>query len=256
MILCLDLGNTQVYGGLFQSEKLVLQFRKNRREGLSSDEWGLFLRDVLRENGCDPKEVQFISIGSVVPGAIYSLTRGCFKYFGINPFLLKPGCRTGLKIAYKNPLELGADRIANAIAATHFFPNKNIILIDLGTATTACAISKDKTFIGGCILLGLKASMIALEASAVKLPSVEIKKPKTSVGRSTEEGIQSGLYYGALGAIKEIKKRMIAEIFFKEPVMTIGTGGFSHLFKEEGVFDHHEAHLVLHGLYQSLKMNC
>ena len=118
MILCLDVGNTQIYGGLFEGDELVLQFRKASKQNYSSDELGIFLKNVIRENGYLTEEIKAISICSVVPDQEYSIRSGCYKYFNITPFFVQPGVKTGLKIKYNNPLEVGADRITNAVAAT------------------------------------------------------------------------------------------------------------------------------------------
>ena len=247
MILSLDVGNTQVYGGLFEGpigqEKMLLSFRRNSKQGSSSDEVGIFLRMVLKENGFDPAKVKQIVLCSVVPDVIYSLKGACQKYFNINPFILQAGVRTGLKIKYRNPLEVGADRIANSIAATHMHPNKNLILVDLGTATTFCAVTADKDYLGGTI----KLSMEAIEAKTAKLPSVEIVSSSQALGQSTVESLQSGLFYGHLGAMREIITRLSQECFKGEKPFVIGTGGFSALFEKEKIFDSIIPDLVLKG---------
>ena len=191
MILCLDVGNTQIYGGLFDKDKMVLSFRRNSKSGASSDETGIFLRTVIRENGYDPSVVSQIAICSVVPEVIYSLRGACMKYFNINPFILQAGVKTGLKVKYRNPVEVGADRIANSIAATHLYPGKNLVIVDLGTATTFCAVTKDKDYLGGSIVAGLRLCMEALESKTAKLPSVEIVSMHEALGRSTIESIRS-----------------------------------------------------------------
>src|SRR3989339_561813 len=193
MILCIDVGNSQIHGGVFNGGELTVQFRKTSRQQFSSDEIGLFLKTVLRENSVDPDSISGISICSVVPDLNHSIRNGCIKYFRIEPFFLKAGVKTGLKIQYRNPLEVGADRIANAIAAMHFYPNRNLIVVDFGTATTFCAISKKKEYLGGIILPGVKISMEALESKTAQLPIVEIKKTDVVIGKSTVESIQSGL---------------------------------------------------------------
>lgn len=152
MVLCLDVGNTQIHGGVFNKEELILQFRRTSRQHYSSDELGVFFRTVLRENNIEPEVIKRISVCSVVPDINHSLRSACLKYFRTEPFFLKPGVKTGLKIKYRNPLEVGTDRIANAIAVTHLYPNKNIIVVDFGTATTFCVISKSKEYLGGIIL--------------------------------------------------------------------------------------------------------
>ncbi len=255
MILCLDVGNTQIYGGVFVEDELKLSFRRNSRSGASSDEMGLFLKSVLRENDVDPDEVQQISLCTVVPEVLHSLKNCCLKYFKKNPFVLQAGVRTGLKIKYRNPLEVGSDRIANAIAATQLYPNENLLIIDFGTATTFCAVNKHKEYLGGVILAGLKISMEALESRTSKLPSVEIIRPETVLGRSTVESIQSGLYFGHLGMIKEILTSLRKECFNQEPAKVIGTGGFASLFEDAALFDEESPNLVLHGLRRALQMN-
>ncbi|MCF8240541.1 MAG: type III pantothenate kinase [Melioribacteraceae bacterium] len=255
MILCLDVGNTQIYGGVFNANKLTLQFRKTSREQFSSDEIGIFLKSVLRENGVDPVSIKQVSICSVVPDKVHSLRNGCLKYFNIDPFILKPGVKTGLKIKYRNPLEVGTDRIANAIAATNLYPDKNLIVVDFGTATTFCVISKQKEYLGGIILPGIRISMETLEKSTSQLPVVEIKRVDEVVGRSTVESIQSGLYYGQIGMIKELEKRITDEAFNDEKPLIIGTGGFSRLFEDAGLFDVIIPTLVLQGLNLAINMN-
>lgn len=255
MILALDVGNSQIYGGVFEKDQLKLRFRKTSKTGASSDEIGVFLRSVLKENGMDPAKITHIAMCSVVPDVVYSLKNACKKYFNLNPFLLQAGVKTGLKINYRNPLEVGADRIANSIAATHLYPKKNLLIVDLGTATTFCAISKDKDYLGGSIVAGLRLNMEALESKTAKLPSVEIVALKEALGRSTVESIQSGLYFGHLGTMREISKRISDECFDGEKPFIIGTGGFSSLFEKEKVFDVTQPDLVLQGLHIALKMN-
>lgn len=255
MILALDVGNSQIFGGVLNNEKIQLRFRKTSKTGASSDELGLFLRSVLRENGIAPELITEIVLCSVVPDVVYSFRSACRKYFNISPFILQPGVKTGLKIKYRNPVEVGADRIANAIAATHMFPDRSLIIVDLGTATTFCAVSKDKEYLGGSIIAGLRLGMEALEAKTSKLPAVEIISMKEVLGRSTIESLQSGLYFGHMGQIKEITGRLTEECFKDEKPFIIGTGGFAGLFEKEKIFDVIHSDLVLLGLVQAIRMN-
>lgn len=255
MQLCLDVGNTQLFGGLYVREEMKLSFRRNSRHGSSSDEMGLFLRSVIRENGYDPKEVTSIGVCSVVPEVVYSLKGACKKYFGLEPFNLQPGVKTGLKIKYRNPVEVGADRIANSIAAVQLYPEKNLLIVDLGTATTFCAVSKEKDYLGGSIIAGMKLSMESLEAKTAKLPSVEILPMTQALGRSTIESLQSGLYFGHLGSLKELINQISKECFNGERPFVIGTGGFAGLFEKEKIFDVILHDLVLKGLLLAMKMN-
>lgn len=255
MILALDVGNSQIFGGVFDKDDLKLSFRKTSKAGSSSDETGIFLRNVLRENDIDPSLVKQIAICSVVPDVVHSLRNACKKYFDINPFLLQVGVKTGLKVCYHNPAEVGADRIANAIAATHLFPKKNLVVIDLGTATTFCAISKDREYLGGTIVAGLRLCMEALESKTAKLPTVEIVSRKEALGKGTIESIQSGLFFGHVGTMKEISSKLADECFGGEKPFIIGTGGFAGLFEKSGVFDVVLPDLVLKGLLLAHKLN-
>ena len=255
MILCLDVGNTQIHGGVYQNDELLLQFRRTSKTGASSDEFGIFLRSVLRENDFDPNDVSQIAICSVVPEVVHSLNNACLKYFMHTPFFLKAGTKTGLNIRYKNPSEIGADRIANAIAATHMYPDQDLILVDFGTATTIGAVSRKREYLGGVIVAGLRISMEALESRTSKLPAVQIVRPERTLGKTTIEGIQSGLYYGQLGTIREICARVVREEFHGSRPRVIGTGGFASLYAEDELFDEEIPELVLRGLHIALKLN-
>lgn len=254
MLLAIDIGNTQLFAGLFINDEVVLRFRQSSRGKMSSDEYGLFLRNILRENGYNPDDVESLVISSVVPDLQYSINSACLKYFNQAPLILKAGVKTGLKIQVHNPQEVGADRIANAIAAEHLYPNKNKLIVDYGTATTFCVVTDKAQWRGGLIVPGLRLSMEALESNTAKLPKVEITKPDVIVGRNTIENIQSGLYYSALGMTREVINRVREEYFNGDDLMVIGTGGFSHLFESEGIFDVIEPDLVLIGLLALKKM--
>lgn len=262
MKLCLDVGNSHIYGGVYAAddasqgaEEALLTFRKTSKSGASSDEIGLFFRAVLRENNLDPDDIKTVALCSVVPEVIFTLSSACQKYFSHRPFILQAGVKTGLKIEYRNPLEVGSDRIANAIAAVDMFPNKNLFVVDLGTATTLCAIRADRSYLGGVILPGLKMSMQALESGTSKLGSVEIVAMKTCLGRTTASSIQSGLFYGHLGALREIIEQVSKEEFAGQRPHIVATGGFANLFTDSGLFDVVVPDLVLRGLLSALKLN-
>jgi len=255
MILCLDVGNSQLYCGVYDGEKLVAQFRRTSSARASSDELGIFLLTALRENGVDPKTITQIALSSVVPDMLYSLRSCCQKYFHEDPMVLRPGTRTGLKILYKDPKEVGADRIADAIGALKLFPGRNIIVVDFGTATTFTAITKAGEFLGGNIIPGVRLALEALVEKTAKLPSVEIVPVENAIGRSTVESIQNGLFWSNVGMVKELVRRMTDEAFADDPPLVIGTGGFSHLFGNEALFDAIVPDLILVGLREALRLN-
>ncbi|MCQ2589253.1 MAG: type III pantothenate kinase [Treponema sp.] len=255
MILTIDVGNTSTTCGLFDGDKIVLQFRRETNIHSSSDEIGIFFRTVLKENGYDWKEITRVGVCSVVPSVNYSLSSACTKYLNQDPLFIQAGIKTGLKLKYSNPKEIGADLIAAAMGAVHLFPNKDLIIADLGTATTLELVSKDTEFLGGSILPGLKISMDALATGTAKLPMVEIKKPEGLLGASTTEAIQVGLYYGNAGAIKEICYIYQKNVFHGQKPLIIATGGFAKIFADYSLFDQIVPELVLTGVKCAIDMN-
>lgn len=254
MILCIDVGNSHIYGGVFAGEDIRLRFRHTSKVS-TSDELGIFLKSVLRENQCSPDAIQDIAICSVVPQLDYSLRSACVKYFSLEPFFLQAGVKTGLNIKYRNPQDVGADRIANAIAATHSYPNQHIIIIDFGTATTFCVINAQKMYLGGSILPGVRLAANALSTNTAKLPSVEIIKVEQAVGRSTIESIQSGVFFGTVGACRELIHRIKQDEFAGQKVLVLATGGFASLFDKQGIYDHLVPDLVLEGVRLAATLN-
>ncbi len=255
MILCIDVGNCQIHIGIFKDDKLVIQFRYNSSDGMSSDQFGIFLKMILAEKNINFKHIKNISICSVVPSLEYSIRAACIKYFGIRPFFLKVGAKTGLKLKYNNPAEIGADRIATAIGAVKLYPNTNIIIVDMGTATTVCAITKNKEYLAGAILPGIKSSAKVLSTENAQLPFVEIIKPQLKLGRTTKENIQIGLFYGQKGAIKELIDFITKYAFNNENYLVILTGGFSELYKDDKIFNISIPKLNFIGLNELTKLN-
>jgi type III pantothenate kinase len=237
MLLTLDVGNGQIFCGVYDGEELKITFRRTSTVRASSDEFGMFFRGALRENGVDPGDIDMAAICSTVPDPVRSL-RNCFrKYFGLEPFVLQPGVKTGLKIRYRDPWEVGADKIANAIGALSRFPGRNLVIVDFGTATTLCAVSKGREYLGGIITPGINISMAALESQTARLPAVEIVRPGAVLGRSIVESIQSGLYYGTLASVRFLAASVTKEHFADERPLTVGTGGVGRLFDDEDLFD-------------------
>jgi type III pantothenate kinase len=255
MLLTLDVGNSQIHGGVFDGDTLRVQFRKTTHPIGSSDELGVFLRAVLRENQIDPAAVKGVAICSVVPPVAYPLRAACVKYFSCEPFLLQAGVKTGLKIRYRNPAEVGADRVANAIAATQRRPKCNCLVVDCGTATTFDVVTGEGDYLGGAILPGLGISAEMLSSRTARLPAVEISRPEAALGRSTVESIQAGLYHGHVGAIRQLAAQLTKEAFAGAKPVIIGTGGFARMFESELLFDEVVPELVLFGLKHAEFLN-
>ncbi len=255
MIITVDIGNTTIAGGLYDNENLVLKFRKSTIATASSDEIGIFFRDVIRLNGFDHTKITDIVCCSVVPSINHSLSNAFKKYFGINALFLQSGIKTGLKLKYSNPKEIGADRIAAAIGAVNLHPGRNLIVIDMGTATTVDVITSEKEYLGGAIMSGVSMNVKSLASGTAQLPTVELVRPEKCCGSSTIEAIQSGIYFGQAGAIKELCDQFQKNVIKGEKAYIIGTGGFSSLYKDYGLFDEIQGDLVLQGLLTALRLN-
>ncbi len=255
MLLCLDIGNTQIHGGVFEGDALRCEFRKTTQPAATDDELGIFIRAVLRERGLDPAKVDRVGICTVVPAALASMRGAVQKYFRCEPFVLQAGVRTGLRVRYRNPLEVGADRVAVAIAASQLRPGRAAIVVDCGTATTFDVVTATGEYLGGAILPGLGASADALASHTAKLPRIEIAKPEVSLGRSTIESIQSGLYHGHVGAIRHLVKQLRDEALPGIEPVVFGTGGYARMFDGENLFDDVVPELVLLGLKFAEQLN-
>jgi type III pantothenate kinase len=255
MLLTLDVGNSQIHGGVFDGDTLRLQFRKTTQPIGSSDEFGLFLRAVLRENDLDPAAVKRVAICSVVPPVAYPLRAACVKYFNREPFVLQAGVKTGLKIKYRNPAEVGADRVACAIAAAQRHPGRDVLVVDCGTATTIEVVTSGGDYLGGAILPGVGISAEMLSSRTAKLPRVEIARPDSVLGRTSAESIKSGIYHGHVGAIRNVLSALVVECFNGVRPQVIGTGGFARMFAAEELFDEIVPELVLFGLKRAEELN-
>jgi type III pantothenate kinase len=254
MLLCLDIGNSQLHGGVFD-DRLRLQFRKTTHPLGSSDEFGVFFTAVLRENGVDPRAVKRVAICSVVPSALYPIRSACLKYFNADPFILQAGVKTGLKVRYRNPHEVGADRIAAAMGATQRAPQRNLIVVDCGTATTFDVVTAEGDYLGGAIMPGIGISVDSLAGRTAKLPTVEIARPGAALGRSTIESIQSGVYHGHVGAVRQLVAELSREAFGGERPRVVATGGFARLLEPGELFDEIVPELVLLGLKYAAELN-
>ena len=249
MLLCLDVGNTHIVGGIFDGERLAVRFRYATGQIGTADQLGIFLLNLLQTNDIPRDAVGAVALCSVVPGVNYTIHHAITQYLSkAEYFILQAGVKTGINIRYKNPAEVGADLIAGAIGAVAAFPGRNLIIADLGTATTLIAVTRKNDFLGGVIMPGMRVAMESLRSNTAKLMEVDIEIPPTYLGQSTRECIQRGLYYGHLGAMREIIAGYRGELFNNEEAVVIGTGGFSQLFRETGIFTAILPDLVLQGI--------
>ncbi|WP_446898045.1 type III pantothenate kinase [Clostridium sp. LBM24168] len=234
MILVLDVGNTNIVIGIYDDNDLVSVWRLSTDSKRTADEYGIQVTQLFLRNNLNPLDIKGAIISSVVPNIMYSLEHMIIKYFKVNPIVVGPGVKTGINVKYDNPREVGADRIVNAVAAHEIYRRASII-IDFGTATTFCALTKDGNYLGGTICPGVQISSDALFEKAAKLPKVELLKPKNIICKNTVTSIQAGIIYGYVGQVEYIIKKMKEEMMDygeKEPLV-IATGGLAKLINEE-----------------------
>jgi type III pantothenate kinase len=246
MLLALDVGNTNITIGIFKNGVLADHRRLRTVRDQTSDEWGILLSNLLRLAGQDPNRLDGIIISSVVPPLNPALAEMAQRYFGTQTIFVTAETRTGLTILYENPAEVGADRIVNSVAALHKYGGPCVI-VDLGTAITFDAVSANAEYLGGIIAAGIGISAEALFSRTARLPLVDFRKPDTVIGRNTVASMQSGLYYGAIGAIDGIVARLIEDL--GSDTRVIATGGHSGMIAGGSRYIRHvDENLTLEGL--------
>jgi type III pantothenate kinase len=233
MLLVIDVWNTNTVLGIYDGEVLVHDWRIRTVIDHTVDEYGMLILNLFNNSGISSKDVKSIIISCVVPPMLNILEPLCQKYFGIDPLIVGPGVKTGMPIFYDNPKEVGADRIVNAVAAYEKY-QREMIIVDFGTATTFDYISPKGEYMGGCIAPGIMISSEALFERASKLPRVELCKPRLIITKDTVSGIQAGIMYGYAGLVDGIVERMKAESASKP--LVVATGGLAKLIS--GVAKH------------------
>ncbi|MBO5328116.1 MAG: type III pantothenate kinase [Clostridia bacterium] len=247
MIICIDIGNTNIKYALFEGNDFIISFRVSTEHKKTSDEYGGQLISILKNNGYSPKQITGGIISSVVPSLDYTIERMCSTYLDIKPLLLAPGLKTGLSLKVDNAREVGADRVVNNVSALKKY-GAPAIIIDFGTATTFNVLDKEGEFIGGVIAPGIKGSLDSLVNGTAKLPRVEIERPKSVIGKNTVTNMQSGIVFGFAGLVEYIVKKIKKELKCDD-VKTIATGGFSEVIaKEISCIDYVDKLLTLEGL--------
>lgn len=249
MILCIDVGNTNLKFAVFEGEELKCSWRAATDLKRTSDEYGAQLTEMLAINGLKKGDITGGIFSSVVPSLDYTVEHMFSAYLGIVPLAIAPGLKTGLKMRADNAKEVGADRIVNNVAAIRTYgANKPMIVVDFGTATTFNVIDAEGAFIGGVIAPGIKGSLDSLVSGTAKLPRVEIVAPKSVIATNTVTNMQAGIVFGFAGLVESIVARIKAELKSKD-VLTIATGGFSEtIARETKCIDVIDKTLTLKGL--------
>jgi type III pantothenate kinase len=253
MLLAIDLGNTNLTFGLFEDDRLRHDWRLSTRRDSMPDELGLVMVQLMRQQGFEPGAVDAVVIASVVPPLNSSLIEAVQRYFGRDPMMVGPGIKTGLKIHYRDPREVGADRIVAAMAAFKKYGGP-LIIIDFGTGTTYDAVSSEGDYLGGAIAPGMGISVEALYARAARLQRVELKAPPNVIGRTTVESMQAGIIYGFTAQVEGMVARIRREL--GDNARVIATGGMAGLVAAETrVIEQVDQRLMLEGLQMIYELN-
>jgi type III pantothenate kinase len=253
MLICIDIGNTNLVFGLWDGEQWLDRWRVRTVRNKMADEYAMLLNTLLEERGYSLKEVRRAAVASVVP-RLKTVFRELFlRNLGIEPLMLGPGVRTGLKIRIDNPVELGADIVADAVAAYHRL-NSACIIVDFGTATTFSAVSKEGEFMGVAIAPGIEVAADALSYEAAQLPGINLVPPPTAIGTNTVHSMQSGLIYGFIGLVEGLIRRIRDELGGEAVV--IATGGLSEVLATLTTeIDEIDTDLTLEGLRLIMERN-
>ncbi len=247
MLLTVDIGNTNITLGVFRGENLITTFRMNTIQTRTSDEFGMVMCELLEHNQVSVDQISDVIVASVVPNVMHSLTSAIIKYIHTRPIIIESGIKTGIRVAAKNPRQVGADRIVDAAAVYELYGGPAIV-VDYGTATTFDLVDEDGTFTACVIAPGIRTSAQAMWSMAAKLPEFEIKKPKSILAQETIACMQAGLVFGQIGQTEYIIKKMKEE-FGKENVKVVATGGLGRIIeKETDMIDIYDPMLTLKGM--------
>lgn len=246
MLLALDLGNTNLTIGLYEGQTLTWHWRLATDSARMPDEYGLQLLGLLTHAGHAPTALTGIVLASVVPNLTGRIAHACREYLQRDPLIVDAGIKTGIRIRYDDPRAVGADRVADAVAALHHFGGPACI-IDFGTATTFNALTREGDYLGGAITAGVNLAAEALFTRAAKLPRIELQRPPSVIGRNTIHAMQSGLLFGYVSMVEGMVERFRAEL--GPQMKVIATGGLAELIaRETAVIQHIAPWLTLDGL--------
>ncbi len=247
MLLALDVGNTNITVGVFNGEELVNTYRMTAKRQRTADEFGIDLCDMIKYGSLTIDDITDVIIASVVPDVNYSLKRAIEKYFNLVPIFIGVGIKTGIRVAIDNPRQVGADRIVDAVAAYEIYGGP-VLVIDFGTATTYDLIDETGAFLAGATAPGIQTAAAALSGMAAQLPTIEIAKPESVLGKDTISSMQAGIVYGQIGQTEYIIREMKRESGFKD-LKVVATGGLGRIIAEEvPEINYYDAALTLKGM--------
>ena len=252
MLLTLDIGNTNVTAGVFDGDELKATWRTATDRSRTTDEYGLALSQLLPLKGVTVDSVTDVCLCSVVPPLTPSFVELCRNYFDADPLTVDAGVKTGVRVLYDSPRDVGPDRIVDAVAALHLYGGPAIV-VDFGTATVFDAVSAAGDYLGGAIAPGIALAADALYANTSLLRRVQLAAPKSAIGSSTVHSLQSGIVLGYTDLVAGMVERFRAEL--GDGCKVIGTGGLAELFADANIFDTIDLELTLIGLKLIYTMN-
>lgn len=253
MLLAIDIGNTNITIGVFEDSKLKGTWRIATGVHRMPDEYASLILNLFERHGIGASQITDVVLCSVVPPLVGVFEEVCRRYLKVSPLVVEAGVKTGVRISMDNPREVGADRIVNAVAAHHLYGGP-VIVIDLGTATTFDAVSKEGDYLGGAIAPGIAIATEALFTRTAVLPRVELTHPKRAIGRNTVAAMQSGIVFGYAGLIEGVVGRIKQEL--GGVVRVVATGGYAELLaRETQVIEVVNPNLTLEGLRLIYEMN-
>ena len=253
LLLAIDIGNTSIAVGVYDGERLQATFRVATDQENLADEFAMLMLSLLRAHGIEPEHVGAAALSSTVPPLMAVFEDVCRRYFDVTPMVVGTGVKTGVRVLYDNPREVGPDRILHAVAALDRY-DPPIVIVDMGTALVIDAVSREGDYLGGAIAPGIAIASEALFSRAAMLHRVSIERPEHAIGRNTVHSMQAGIYFGYAEMVSGLVRRFKAEI--GEDATVIATGGYAaNIAEEAGCFHAIEEHLNLEGLRLVHAMN-
>ncbi len=256
MILCIDIGNTNIKYAVFKGDKLMASYRVSSRQTRTADEYGATLINLLNSSSLNTSDITGIIVSSVIPSLNFTIIHMCEYFFKVTPIMIGAGVKTGINVKADNPKEVGADIIVNCVSAFNKYGNgKPMIVIDFGTATTFDVLTGKGELIGVVIAPGIKTALQGLVSNTAQLPMIELVAPKSVIAKSTQECMQAGIIFGFAGLVDNIVKKIKNELGVDE-INVVATGGMGEIIaKEVSCISKIDRMLTLEGLRLVYEMN-
>ena len=230
MLLCVDIGNTNIVMGIYRGDDLVAHWRISTARDKMADEYGILLSAFLARESLAVDQIKGLVLASVVPPVTEAFTEMVAQYVGVEPLVVDSGVKTGVSVRYDSPRDVGADRVVNAAAAYQLYGGPACI-VDFGTGTTFDALSAKGEYLGGAIAPGITIAAEALFQRTAKLPRIDLRRPPKAIGTNTVDAMRSGILFGYVGLVEGMVARFRREL--GPDMRTIGTGGLARVIADE-----------------------